>query len=115
MGGIARKQGFTAMKIGGIENHVHSLLSIPPSILVSKAIQLLKGDSSFWIKREIGIKDFGWQDGYGIFTVSKSHIGRVTDYIERQREHHTGKSFEDEYIGLLELHEIEYDERYLFG
>ena len=115
MGGIARKQGFTAMKIGGIENHLHALLSIPPSILVSNAVKLLKGDSSFWIKREFGINDFGWQDGYGIFTVSKSDIDRVISYIERQRDHHSRQSFEDEYIELLKLHQIDHDEQYVLG
>ena len=64
IGGIARKQGFTALQVGGIENPIHVLLSIPPSILTSKAVQLVKGDSSFWIHREFQqLSKFGWQDG----------------------------------------------------
>ncbi|MGH9946033.1 MAG: IS200/IS605 family transposase [Pyrinomonadaceae bacterium] len=116
MGGIARKQGFTALQIGGIDNHAHALVSIPPPILVTKAVQYLKGDSSFWIRREFpDLSKFGWQDGYGIFTVCKSHASKVVDYIKNQRKHHEKQTFEEEYIELLKLHEIEYDERYLFG
>lgn len=116
IGGIARNKGFTALQVGGIDNHIHALLSIKPSILNSKAVQLLKGDSSFWIHREFeGLSKFGWQDGYGIFTVCKSHTHEVIEYIKNQREHHKKQTFEEEFIELLELHEIEYDERYLFG
>ena len=55
------------------------------------------------------------QDGFGVFSVCKSHASKVTEYIKTQRKHHEKQTFEEEYVELLTLHEIEYDERYLFG
>ncbi len=115
LGGIARENQIKALKIGGVENHVHLLLGIPPALAVSKAVQLIKGGSSVWIKATFaGLGGFGWQDGYGAFTVSKSLITEVEHYIATQREHHRLKTFEEEYRTFLAKHEIAFDERYLF-
>lgn len=115
LGGIARKHKLTALQIGGIENHIHGLIMAPPPTPPSKIAQWLKGDSSKWIHEEFGdLRKFAWQDGYGVFSVSKSNAPKVIEYIKSQREHHLKQSFEDEYIELLKLHEIEYDEKYLF-
>ena len=106
----------TALQVGGIDNHVHALTSSPPVLSPSKIAQFLKGDSSHWIHREFqALNNFAWQDGYGVFTVCKSHAPKVIEYIKNQRVHHEKQTFEEEYIQLLRLHEIEYDERYLFG
>jgi putative transposase len=116
IGGIARKHDVVAVQVGGTDNHAHVLTSSPPSIAPSRIVQWLKGDSSFWIRREFSeLRKFAWQDGYGIFSVCKSHTPKVVEYIKNQREHHTKQNFEDEYRSLLRLHGIEYDERYLFG
>jgi putative transposase len=81
----------------------------------SQAAKYLKGDSSLWIHRQFAdLQHFGWQDGYGAFSVSKSSVPDVIKYIQDQRQHHTKMSFEDEYVSLLRLHGIEYDDRYLF-
>ena len=81
----------------------------------SQAVKHIKGDSSYGIRREFpGMADFGWQDGYGIFSVSKSAIPSVVKYIKNQREHHGRQSFEDEYVELLKLHGVDFDEKYLF-
>ncbi|MEO8041938.1 MAG: transposase, partial [Acidobacteriota bacterium] len=70
---------------------------------------------SKWIHDEFSnLSQFGWQDGYGIFSVSKSQVPDVIRYIQNQREHHTKQTFEEEYISLLKLHGIEYDERFVF-
>ena len=115
LGGIARENAMKAVMIGGIENHVHLLLGIPPTLAVSKAVQLIKGGSSVWIKETFpGLRNFGWQDGYGAYSVSKSQLSEVTDYIRGQRAHHRVKSFEEEYRAFLDKHEIQYDERYVF-
>lgn len=115
LGGIARENEIKALLIGGIENHVHLLLGIPAPLAISKGVQLIKGASSKWIKDTLpGLSDFGWQDGYAAFTVSKSHVNEVETYIRSQREHHQRKSFEDEYRTLLDRHAIQYDERYIF-
>ena len=116
LGGIARKHKLTALQIGGIENHIHALIIAPPVLAPSQIAQWLKGDSSKWIHEEFSdLRNFGWQDGYGIFSVSKSNAPKVIEYIKKQREHHLKQSFEDEYIELLKLHEITYDEKFLFG
>lgn len=116
IGGIARKHSLTALQVGGIDNHIHALTSSPPVIAPSQIAQWLKGDSSYWIRREFPeLSKFAWQDGYGVFSVCKSHALKVIDYIKNQRIHHEKLTFENEYVGLLRLHEIQYDERYLFG
>ena len=115
LGGIARENNIKPVMIGGIENHLHILLGIPPTLAVSHAVKLIKGGSSAWIKEQFpGLRGFGWQDGYGAFSVSKSLVPDVTEYIRTQREHHRVKSFEEEYRAFLAKHEIAYDERYVF-
>lgn len=116
LGGIARKHNLIALQIGGTENHIHALIISKPTIEPSQIPKWLKGESSKWIHQEFSdLRDFAWQDGYGIFSVSKSNVPKVIEYIKNQRKHHLEQSFEDEYIELLKLHEINYDEKYLFG
>jgi REP element-mobilizing transposase RayT len=116
LGGIARENDMRTLLIGGIENHVHLLLGIPASLSVSQALQLIKGGSSGWMKETFpGLSGFAWQDGYAAFTVSKSQIPDVDEYIRNQREHHRLKSFEEEYRVFLDKHEIDYKEEYVFG
>ena len=115
LGGIARENEMKPLMVGGIENHIHLLLGIPPVLAVSKAVQLLKGGSSAWAKETLaGMRGFGWQDGYGAFTVSKSLVPEVAEYVASHRQHHQGRRFEQEYRALLERHGIEFDERYIF-
>jgi len=116
IGGIARNRGATALQVGGIANHIHALIGSPPALAPSKIAQWIKADSSYWIHQEFPfLHDFAWQDGYGVFSVCKSHAPNVIEYIKNQRDHHERSTFEDEFVQLLKLHEIEYDERYLFG
>ena len=116
LGGIARENGMKALEICGVADHVHILVSVPASMALSKAVQLIKGGSSHWIKESFpNLAGFAWQDGYGAFTVSESQLDTVRDYIRRQPEHHRTKAFAEEYKAFLEKHRIEFDERYLFG
>ncbi len=116
VGGIARQHKMTALQVGGIEDHIHALIMAPPVLSPSQIAQFLKGDSSKWIHAEFSnLHYFNWQDGYGAFSVSKSKLADVIKYIKNQRAHHKSKSFQEEYLGLLELHGIEYDENYLWG
>jgi REP element-mobilizing transposase RayT len=115
IGGIARKHEAIAVHVGGTENHVHVLVLAKPKFAPSQVVQWLKGESSRWIHETFDdMRSFEWQDGYGIFSVSKQNVPRVVDYIKIQREHHATQSFEDEYISMLKLSGIDYDERYLF-
>jgi len=116
IGGIARKHRMTALQVGGVDDHIHALVTAPATIAPSKIAQYLKGDSSNWMHREFpALRKFGWQDGYGAFTVSKSGIPELIRYIQNQREHHSTMTFQEEYLRLLKKHGVEYDERYLWG
>ena len=114
LGGIARKNGFKAIAIGGTENHVHILLSLPATMPLAKATQLLKGGSSKWIN-EIVETRFEWQQGYGAFSVSVSQQPQTIDYINAQADHHRKHNFEEEWIAFLKKHRIDYDPRYVMG
>jgi hypothetical protein len=75
----------------------------------------VKGDSSLWIHQQFKeLQHFAWQKGYGAFSVSRSAVPDVIDYIKNQREHHKKQTFEEEYISLLDRHGIEYDPQYVF-
>jgi putative transposase len=116
MAGIARNQGFESMIIGGVKDHVHALLLLPPSLPLSKAIQFLKGSSSKWLNetRAAGNK-FSWQEGYGAFSVSASQTADVVRYIENQAVHHTKKSFEEEFLEFLTKYGVAYDPAHVLG
>ena len=115
LGGIARQNGLKPVKIGGVEDHVHLLIAMPPTLSLSETLKQIKGASSGWMKETFpNCRGFGWQDGYGAFTVSKSQMSEVEDYIGGQREHHRIKSFAEEYRAFLDKHGVEYDERYLW-
>ncbi|HDL17926.1 MAG TPA: IS200/IS605 family transposase [Bacteroidetes bacterium] len=116
MGGIARENKMKALAIGGIENHTHLLLSLPSTLSIAKAIQLIKGGSSTWVHDTFpDSQNFQWQEGYGAFGVSISHIEDTIKYINNQKEHHHKQTFQEEYMAFLKKHEIEYDERYIWG
>ncbi|MEA2204870.1 MAG: REP-associated tyrosine transposase [Blastocatellia bacterium] len=109
IGGIARAHKMTALQIGGTEDHIHALVTAPSTIAPFQIAQYLKGDSSKWIHQEFEhMRDFGWQDGYGAFTVSKSKIPDVVSYIRNQREHHRKKTFQEAYLAFLHENGVEY-------
>lgn len=113
---IGRLHGMAVLRVGGLEDHLHVVLGLPPTLPVSKAVQLLKGGSSRWIRRTIPDLDaFRWQDGYGAFTVSMSALPATITYVERQRAAHQARTFQDEFRALLRRHEIAGDERYLWS
>ena len=115
MGGVARENKMVPVQIGGIDDHVHLLVGAPATLAPCKIAQLVKGASSGWVHDTFPeMRGFGWQDGYGAFTVSKSNIPTVKAYILGQREHHREQTFQQEYVVLLQRHEIEYDQRYLW-
>jgi len=114
IGGIASTNHMKAIAIGGTANHMHILLSLPATMPLSKAMQLIKGGSSKWLHEKTGNR-FQWQESYGAFTVSVSHLKPTIDYINGQAEHHAKRDFEDEFRGFLKRHGIAFDERYVFG
>ena len=115
LGGIARANKMKALSIGGVADHVHVLLSLPATMPIAKAMQLIKGGSSKWVHETFPDQRlFAWQIKYGAFSVSVSLLEKIIRYIENQEEHHLKVSFQEEFIALLKKHNIEYDERYLW-
>jgi len=107
MAGIGRNHGFLVLANGGIEDHAHLLIQLPPQLALAKAISLVKANSSRWMS-EHGMR-FAWQEGYGAFSVSASSLERVKSYIANQERHHRKMTFEEEFIGFLRKHRIEFD------
>ncbi|HUQ50278.1 MAG TPA: IS200/IS605 family transposase [Terriglobales bacterium] len=106
MEGIARANRFKAISVGGIEDHAHVLLSLPATVPVAKAVQLVKAGSSKWMHEEIGRRLFAWQESYGAFSVGVSQVPDTVKYIENQREHHLKRSFAEEFALFLKKHGI---------
>ena len=107
MRAIARNCGVNVTATGGTANHVHILLTIPPVTRTADVVRNLKANSSRWMN-EIG-HGFAWQDGYAAISVSPSQIPAVVRYIENQAEHHRGRSFQEEYLALLEKSGVPFD------
>ena len=115
VGGIIRENKGTLLCMGGVEDHVHLLAKLSPTIAVSDMLRLIKSNSSKKVNETIRLRlPFEWQTGYAAFSVSESQYERVRDYILKQEEHHRKQSFEDEFIELLQKHKITYDPRYVF-
>ena len=116
IGGVARENKMSALAVGGVADHCHVLLSIPATISVAKAVQLVKGGSSKWLNDTFPKKrKFSWQEGYGAFSIGISGLKDTVRYIEAQKWHHQRKSFEDEYRAILGKHWIPFDEKYVWG
>jgi putative transposase len=106
----------TALQVGGVEDHIHAAVMASPTLSPSQIAQYLKGDSSKCIHEEFPkLRLFEWQDGYGGFTVSKSQLPDVIHYVKNQREHHRKRTFQQEYLELLEKQGVDYDDRYVWG
>jgi REP element-mobilizing transposase RayT len=115
IGGIARENKMKLIHGGGVDDHIHLLLSIAKTMAISKAMQLIKGGSSKWIHDAFPeYHSFEWQEGYGAFSISISEKSRTVRYIDNQAEHHKKVNFKTEFISFLDVHEIEYDLKYVF-
>jgi REP element-mobilizing transposase RayT len=115
LGGICNNLECQPLKIGGYTDHIHILCTLSKKIALIKLVEELKSHSSRWIKTlDPSLSNFYWQDGYGAFSVNPSETGRVINYIANQHEHHSKKSFQDEYRAILKKYDMEYDERYVW-
>ena len=114
LGGIARQNQMKALAIGGANDHVHMLLSLPATLSVAKAMQLLKGNSSKWIRETFPkMHLFAWQEGYGAFSVGVSGVDRTVAYIRNQAEHHRTRSFRQGYAAMLKTHGFTFEDSLL--
>ena len=115
MSGIISAKGHKAIIVNGVEDHVHVFIGLKPVMALSDLVRDIKNNSTNFINDNSFLKQkFQWQEGYGAFSYSKSAVRNVYKYIENQEEHHRKKSFKEEYVGLLEEFEIEFEHRYLF-
>jgi putative transposase len=114
LGGLVREANGIPETIGGTADHVHLLAGLRATHAMAPFVQDIKQTSSRWIHETIGIKNFAWQSGYAAFTVSVSNCDTVKKYIDNQPDHHRTKSFQEEYVTLLQKHNVEYDEKYLW-
>ena len=116
IGGIINNIGGCPIAVGGISNHIHILAVMPKTMSVADFVRIIKANCSKWIKTlDEYYEPFAWQEGYGAFTVSPSLINKTIHYIENQAEHHNEESAVDEFKRLLDINEIEYDERYILN
>lgn len=112
--GIVKNKNCYLYRINGVEDHIHIVTHLHPSVSLSALVKDIKVSSSQYIKENKLFKNFnGWQEGYGAFTYTTKEKERLIQYVIRQEEHHKKKCFREEYIELLEEHGIEYNERYL--
>jgi Transposase and inactivated derivatives len=103
-----KKKGIFVDFVNGYKEHCHCLVSLGDDQSIQQIMQLIKGESSYWINKENLLKEkFEWQDEYFAVSVSESHIDRVRNYIKNQTDHHSCKTWEDEYSELIEKYEFQ--------
>jgi len=110
MGGIARANGFKTLEVGGMRDHVHLLISLPPTMPVAKAMQLIKAGSSLWMHETAGRPLFQWQEKYGAFSIGISQKEITARYIRNQKKHHDTVNFREEWKAILKRHGLPIDE-----
>ena len=121
IGGIVRGRVGSLLEIGGMPDHLHLVIRTKPDTSISEAVRLVKANSSKWINEQEQEQTagsagrFGWQSGYGAFSVSLSQASAVRDYVRTQEEHHRVRSFREEYVEFLRRHEVAFDEQHLWG
>lgn len=112
---VLRTHECETLIVGGVEDHMHALFALSRNFSISQVVKEIKRTSSSWIKTiSSSTKKFHWQNGYGAFSVSQSHLNQVIQYIEQQEKHHRRVPFQDEYRAFLRKYGIEYDERYVW-
>ncbi len=112
--GIIKNKKCSLYQINCVEDHIHILIHLHPTTALSNLVKVIKVASTLWIKENKLFPKFSsWQDGYGGFTYSIKERNSLANYIKNQKEHHKTKTFRDEYIELLNEHEIVFDDRYL--
>jgi putative transposase len=111
---IIQNEEHKLLQINSMPDHIHILIGLKPTQTISSLVQKVKTESSKWIKEKGFCQSFAWQEGYGAFSYSKSHVDKVIRYIQNQEVHHKKQTFLEEYLEFLKVFEVEYDERYIF-
>ncbi|MCU0705428.1 MAG: IS200/IS605 family transposase [Fimbriiglobus sp.] len=114
LGGIVNNIGCPSLLVGGVADHVHMLFRLSRTITLADAMNRLKTNASAWVNRLHANGSFRWQHGYGAFSVGRSEVEVVREYIRRQPEHHSGETFQEELRRWFQDYEIEWDEKYVW-
>ena len=113
--GIVKGKEQKSIIVNGMPDHIHTFIGLKPEMAISDLVRDIKNNSSKFINdRKFVRGKFSWQEGYGVFSYSHSHISRVYNYILNQEKHHQNRTFKQEYLELLKKFEIEFNEKYLF-
>ena len=115
IGGILKNHESRLLAINGTANHLHLLISQSKNVALSALVAEIKRDSSKWIKTKgAAYNNFGWQDGYGAFSIGESNVPALKRYIARQKENHLRQPFEAEFRAFLKKYGVKYDEQYIW-
>jgi len=113
MGGIVRGLGGTIITVGGMPDHIHLVARLATTVSVADVARAVNANSSKWMNEKFTTMKFGWQRGYGAFSISHSALPAVVNYVRNQERHHRHRSFREELMDLLAKNGIDYDERHL--
>lgn len=115
IGNLINENNAKTIIVNGVEDHVHCLITIKPTICISDLMKVVKAKSSKYINdNQLTQSKFSWQVGYGVFSYSQSQIDSVYKYINNQKEHHKKESFNKEYLNFLNKFNVQYHEKYIF-
>ncbi|MEI9947207.1 MAG: IS200/IS605 family transposase [Chitinophagaceae bacterium] len=113
--GIIQENGHKMLQVNNMPDHIHILIGMRPTQSIASLVQNIKSESSKWIKEQKFCESpFAWQEGYGAFSYSKSHVADAVRYIQNQEVHHQKETFIEEYKHFLKAFEIEYEDQYVF-
>jgi REP element-mobilizing transposase RayT len=113
MAGILKNIESPALVINSVADHIHVFCQLSKNLAVCKLVEEVKKSSSKWMK-ENGAKEFAWQSGYGVFSVSQSNADSVRDYVQNQAEHHRQRDFKEEFREFCRRYNVAIDERYVW-
>ena len=113
--GTIKGKGQKPIIVNGMPDHIHAFVGLKPKKAISDLVRDIKNNASNFINDHKLVKGkFAWQEGYGAFSYSHSHIGKVYDYILNQEKHHQKETFKQEYLNFLKIFAVEHDEKFLF-
>ena len=112
---VIKRNGSIPILINGVGDHIHILCLLSKNMSLAELVEKIKRDSSRWIKTlHPYYKNFAWQRGYGVFSISSSTQNGIIKYIENQKEHHKQISYREEYLMILNISDTQYDYKYLW-
>ncbi|TAG18266.1 MAG: IS200/IS605 family transposase [Cytophagia bacterium] len=113
--GVVQNKEQKMIAINGMPDHIHIFIGMKPSCCLSDLVREIKKSSNHFInENHLSASKFEWQNGFGAFSYSHSHIDNVAKYVLNQKQHHQKRTFKEEYIGFLERFEVPHDDRYIF-